>query len=52
MILQNVQYPDREIAVDPYHENRYTGKFHYHDKYNNSTVGGMIISSVEGFAKT
>ena len=43
---------DREIAVDPYHENRYTGSFIIIDKYNNSTVGaGMIISSVEGFAK-
>ena len=43
---------DREIAVDPYHENRYTGSFIIIDKYNNSTVGaGMIVSSVEGFAK-
>ena len=42
---------DREIAVDPYHENRYTGSFIIIDKYNNSTVGaGMIVSSVEGFA--
>lgn len=42
---------DREIAVDPYHENRYTGSFIIIDKYNNSTVGaGMIISSIEGFA--
>jgi sulfate adenylyltransferase subunit 1 len=43
---------DREIAVDSYYENRYTGSFIIIDKYNNSTVGaGMIISSVEGFAK-
>jgi sulfate adenylyltransferase subunit 1 len=43
---------DREIAVDPYHENRYTGSFIIIDKYTNSTVGaGMIVSSVEGFAK-
>lgn len=43
---------DREIAVDPYHENRYTGSFIIIDKYNNSTVGaGMIVSSIEGFAK-
>ena len=42
---------DREIAVDPYHENRYTGSFIIIDKYTNSTVGaGMIVSSVEGFA--
>jgi sulfate adenylyltransferase subunit 1 len=43
---------DREIAVDPYHENRYTGSFIIIDKYTNSTVGaGMIIESIEGFAK-
>ena len=43
---------DREIAVDPYHENRYTGSFIIIDKYTNSTVGaGMIVSSVEGSAK-
>ena len=43
---------DREIAVDPYHVNRYTGSFIIIDKYTNSTVGaGMIISSVEGDAK-
>ena len=42
---------DREIAVDPYHENRYTGSFIIIDKYTNSTVGaGMIITSIEGFA--
>ena len=42
---------DREIAVDAYHKNRYTGSFIIIDKYTNSTVGaGMIISSVEGFA--
>jgi sulfate adenylyltransferase subunit 1 len=43
---------DREIAVDPYHENRYTGSFIIIDKYTNSTVGaGMIVSSVEGSAQ-
>jgi sulfate adenylyltransferase subunit 1 len=43
---------DRDIAVDPYHENRYTGSFIIIDKYTNSTVGaGMIVSSIEGFAK-
>ncbi len=43
---------DREIAVDPYHVNRYTGSFIIIDKYTNSTVGaGMIVSSVEGDAK-
>ncbi len=43
---------DREIAVDPYHENRYTGSFIIIDKYTNSTVGaGMIVESIEGFAK-
>jgi len=42
---------DREIAVDPYHENRYTGSFIIIDKYTNTTVGaGMIVSSIEGFA--
>ena len=42
---------DREIAVDPYHENRYTGSFIIIDKYTNSTVGaGMIVESIEGFA--
>ncbi len=42
---------DREIAIDPYHENRYTGSFIIIDKYTNSTVGaGMIVSSIEGFA--
>lgn len=35
---------DREIAVDPYDHNRYTGSFIIIDKYTNSTVGaGMII---------
>jgi sulfate adenylyltransferase subunit 1 len=43
---------DREIAVDSYHENRYTGSFIIIDKYTNSTVGaGMIVSSVDGFAR-
>jgi len=39
---------DREIAIDAYHENRYTGSFIIIDKYTNSTVGaGMIIDSVQ-----
>jgi sulfate adenylyltransferase subunit 1 len=43
---------DRDIAVDPYHENRYTGSFIIIDKYTNSTVGaGMIVNHIEGFAK-
>merc|ERR1711879_283722 len=43
---------DRDIAVDPYHENRYTGSFIIIDKYTNSTVGaGMIVNSIEGFAR-
>lgn len=38
---------DRQIAVDPYNENRYTGSFIIIDRYTNSTVGaGMIVSSV------
>jgi sulfate adenylyltransferase subunit 1 len=38
---------DRQIAVDPYHENRYTGSFIIIDRYTNSTVGaGMIVSSI------
>jgi len=43
---------DREIAVDPYHENRYTGSFIIIDKYTNSTVGaGMIVGSSKGSAQ-
>ncbi|PLY07185.1 MAG: sulfate adenylyltransferase subunit CysN [Arcobacter sp.] len=38
---------DRQIAVDPYHENRHTGSFIIIDRYTNTTVGaGMIVSSV------
>jgi sulfate adenylyltransferase subunit 1 len=38
---------DRKIAVDPYHENRFTGSFIVIDRYTNNTVGaGMIASSV------
>jgi len=38
---------DRQIAVDPYNENRYTGSFIIIDRYSNTTVGaGMIVSSV------
>ncbi|RXJ85285.1 sulfate adenylyltransferase subunit CysN [Arcobacter sp. CECT 8985] len=40
---------DRDIAVDSYNKNRYTGSFIIIDKYTNSTVGaGMIISSIIG----
>ena len=43
---------DREIAIDAYHKNRYTGSFIIIDKYTNSTVGaGMIISSNESSSK-
>jgi len=39
---------DRQIAVDPYNENRHTGSFIIIDRYTNTTVGaGMIISSIE-----
>ena len=38
---------DRQIAVDPYNDNRYTGSFIIIDRYSNTTVGaGMIVSSV------
>ncbi len=38
---------DRQIAVDPYNENRHTGSFIIIDRYTNTTVGaGMIVSSV------
>ena len=38
---------DRQIAVDPYNNNRHTGSFIIIDRYTNSTVGaGMIVSSV------
>ena len=38
---------DRQIAVDPYNDNRHTGSFIIIDRYTNSTVGaGMIVSSV------
>lgn len=40
---------DRQIAVDPYESNRYTGSFIVIDRYTNETIGaGMIISSVIG----
>lgn len=39
---------DREIAVDPYNENRYTGSFIIIDRYTNNTVGaGMIVNSLQ-----
>lgn len=38
---------DRQIAVDPYNENRYTGSFIVIDRYTNETVGaGMIVEAV------
>ncbi len=38
---------DRQIAVDPYNENRHTGSFIIIDRYTNTTVGaGMIVDSV------
>ena len=38
---------DRQIAVDPYNKNRYTGSFIIIDRYTNETVGaGMIVSSI------
>lgn len=38
---------DRQIAVDPYNENRHTGSFIIIDRYTNTTVGaGMIVSSL------
>jgi len=37
---------DRQIAVDPYNDNRHTGSFIIIDRYTNSTVGaGMIIEA-------
>ena len=37
---------DRQIAVDPYNNNRYTGSFIVIDRYTNNTVGaGMIIEA-------
>ena len=38
---------DRQIAVDPYNKNRYTGSFIIIDRYTNETVGaGMIVFSI------
>lgn len=38
---------DRQIAVDPYNENRHTGSFIIIDRYSNTTVGaGMIVNSI------
>jgi sulfate adenylyltransferase subunit 1 len=40
---------DRQIAVDPYNTNRYTGSFIVIDRYTNNTVGaGMIVEAAEG----
>jgi sulfate adenylyltransferase subunit 1 len=42
---------DRQIAVDPYNENRHTGSFIIIDRYTNTTVGaGMIVSSIKSEA--
>lgn len=39
---------DREIALDPYSSNRYTGSFIIIDRFTNNTVGaGMIIKSAK-----
>jgi sulfate adenylyltransferase subunit 1 len=40
---------DRQIAVDAYNQNRYTGSFIIIDRYTNTTIGaGMIVQSVQG----
>ena len=40
---------DRQIAVDPYNFNRYTGSFIIIDRYTNNTVGaGMIVEAAKG----
>jgi sulfate adenylyltransferase subunit 1 len=40
---------DRQIAVDPYESNRFTGSFIIIDRYTNNTIGaGMILNSVKG----
>jgi sulfate adenylyltransferase subunit 1 len=40
---------DRQIAVDHYEYNRYTGSFIVIDRYTNETVGaGMIVTSIQG----
>lgn len=39
---------ERDIAVDSYSSNRYTGSFIVIDRYSNNTVGaGMILSSLQ-----
>lgn len=39
---------DREIALDAYAQNRYTGSFIVIDRYSNNTLGaGMIVSSAQ-----
>ena len=38
---------DKQIAVDPYEQNKYTGSFIIIERYTNETLGaGMIISSI------
>lgn len=40
-------YLDREIAIDSYNENRYTGSFIVIDRYTNETMGaGMIVKDI------
>jgi len=44
---------DRQIAVDPYESNRYTGSFIVIDRYTNETVAaGMIVNSIENLEST
>ena len=43
---------DREIAVDSYENNRYTGSFIIIDRYSNTTVGaGMIVEKSDDSSK-
>ncbi|MBE3606327.1 sulfate adenylyltransferase subunit CysN [Campylobacter sp. RM13119] len=43
---------DREIAIDSYYENRYTGSFIIIDKYTNNTLGaGMILTPAPSISK-
>jgi len=36
---------DREIAIDSYHDNKYTGSFIVIDRYTNNTVGAGMIKT-------
>lgn len=43
---------DRQIAIDPYNDNRHTGSFIIIDRYTNTTVGaGMIIDAIRTHEK-